>query len=140
IFGFVDTGNFRESFSSIPNPRDKLDAYGASANIAWKLDGVTITLLSAYEGNKLKRNEDSDGGPNNIFESYQQQKQDQYSEELRAASTDSGPFQWIVGGYFFTEDLTASTSTALRFVGAGGSTQVQQDNKLWSVYGQGSYD
>ncbi len=140
IFGFVDTNNFRESFANIPNPRERLDAYGASANISWKLENVTITSLSAYEGNKLKRNEDDDAGPNSIFEFYQQQKQSQYSEELRAASENSGQFQWIVGGYFFKEDLTASTSTALRFAGAGGSTQLDQNNKVWSVYGQGSYD
>lgn len=139
MFGFVDNGNFRETFSNIPNPREELDANGASANIVWKLDGVTITSLTAYEGNKLKRNEDSDGGSSSIFEFYQQSKQDQYSQELRAASTKPGPLQWIVGGYYFTEEMTASTSSALRFAGAGGSTQVKQNNDVWSVYGQGNY-
>lgn len=139
MFGFVDSGNFRENFANIPNPREELDANGASANIVWKLDGVTITSLTAYEGNKLKRNEDSDGSPNSIFEFYQQGKQDQYSQELRAASTKPGPLQWIVGGYYFTEEMTASTTSALRFASAGGSTQVTQHNDVWSAYGQGDY-
>lgn len=140
IFGFVDTGNFRENFANIPKPRDELNADGAFVNVVWKLDGVTITSLTAYESNMLKRNEDTDSGPNSLFEFYQESDTRQFSQELRAVSTNPGPFQWIAGGYYFKETLNASSTTALRFAGVGGSTQVTQHNDVSSVYGQGSYD
>ena len=140
MFGFADNDNFRQNFANLPNPRAELNADGASANVSWKLDGVTITSLTAYEGNRQKRNEDTDAGPYNIWEFYQQEKQAQYSEELRAASTRPGPLQWIAGGYYFKEDLTASTVTAARFAGRGGSTQAILHDEVWSAYGQGSYD
>ncbi|MBS0334416.1 MAG: TonB-dependent receptor, partial [Proteobacteria bacterium] len=47
-----------------------------------------------------------------------EEKENWFSHELNLASTDSGPFQWIIGAYYYDENYTQPTSTTLLDQGA----------------------
>src|SRR5258708_14853046 len=47
-----------------------------------------------------------------------EEKENWFSNELNLASTGNGPFQWIVGGYYYKENYTQPVSTTLLDQGA----------------------
>jgi len=82
--GFVDVSN-----------------WGVSAKVDYRFDGASLTFLPAYRHSKSDYRHYSAGFP---VASHEVSKAT--SLELRMASDDEGgPFQWLVGGYYFNEDL-----------------------------------
>ncbi len=60
----------------------------------------------------------------------------QFTEEVRLASTSEGPLTWQTGAFYFHTDYVDTT------VGPTGfppSTSVRQKNDSWAIFGQGSY-
>lgn len=66
---------------------------------------------------------------------------DQFTQEFRLASESDGPFNWQVGAFFFRSDLVVTTDSfaSFGFVDVQ-DTMIQQENKTWAIFGQGSYD
>jgi iron complex outermembrane receptor protein len=67
----------------------------------------------------------------------------QVTQEFRLASDTEGPFNWQIGMFYFDSDLTVTTESFASFGFVPGSrqdTQIEQQNKTWAVFGQGSYD
>jgi len=66
---------------------------------------------------------------------------DQFTQELRLASNGGDKFNWQIGAFYFSSDLVVETEN---FASAGfvssQNTRIQQENKTWAVFGQGSYD
>ncbi|MGB5628948.1 MAG: TonB-dependent receptor [Woeseiaceae bacterium] len=65
----------------------------------------------------------------------------QFTQEFRLASDTEGPFNWQLGMFYFDSDLTVTTESfaSYGFVDRQ-DTQIEQKNKTWAVFGQGSYD
>jgi iron complex outermembrane receptor protein len=57
------------------------------------------------------------------------------------SSDNDGPFNWQVGAFYFSSDLVVTTDSfaSFGFVDVQ-DTKIQQENKTWAVFGQGSYD
>ena len=66
---------------------------------------------------------------------------DQFTQEFRLASDGDGRFNWQIGAFFFSSDLVVTTDSfaSVGFV-SNQDTVIQQENKTWAVFGQGSYD
>ena len=64
---------------------------------------------------------------------------DQFTQELRFASSGAGPFQWQLGGFYFQNSLTDTTDAQLGFLGIVPVTW-DSDANSWALFGQGSYD
>jgi iron complex outermembrane receptor protein len=114
---------------------------------------MTLTAISSYESLALVRSEDSDAAPNSMFQFYQENELDQWSHELRLASGSDQVLRWIGGIFYFFEESDYQTvvrrTPAGRqpgLVGAPGTfnilpnTRVNQDNELYSLYGQFEWD
>lgn len=66
---------------------------------------------------------------------------DQFTQEFRLASIDGDRFNWQMGMFYFSSDLVVETESFASFVGPTvQNTIIQQENKTWAVFGQGSYD
>lgn len=71
-------------------------------------DGIKLTSLSAYRTSFSSFLLDSDGGPLRVARSWMQNEpQDQFSQEVRLASSDSSKVQWLAGLYYFREHATS---------------------------------
>lgn len=98
-FSLVSYGNFA-SVNQIEN-------YGISAQADMDLsDTLSLTSISAYRAVKSYTNQDSDfTSADLIGENSARQKINTYTQELRLASNFDGPVNFLLGGFFFKEDI-----------------------------------
>ncbi|WP_159869808.1 TonB-dependent receptor [Novosphingobium sp. 9U] len=129
---------------------------GASAHVTWDFGGAALTSITAYETTKGYSRGDTDGGaaanfpvnglPNGFGQSQGQIRDlDQWTQELRLASTGEGPFKWQFGGYYFdSRDTTDFYQRAFFLTTAARNpnnwVRLRNTNTSWAVFGQASYD
>ncbi|HWI85917.1 MAG TPA: TonB-dependent receptor [Sphingomonas sp.] len=78
-----------------------LENWGTSATIDYDLGGATLTVIPAYRRNVASYRHYAAGFPVNASEDSRAT-----SVEVRLASRNgASPFKWVVGGYYFNEDL-----------------------------------
>lgn len=125
------------------NPQE-YDGWGASAKVDWDFGAATLTSITAFETTNGFSRGDIDGGnmvygpgpiafPSDTTDGIEDH--DQWTQEIRIASDDDGPFAWQVGAFYFDSKLVLRTDPG--FVPA---TTLQHNNTAWAVFGQGSYD
>lgn len=79
---------------------------GVSLNADWNVGAVTLTSISAWRYWKWDVANDRDyiGVPIQTVQRIPS-RQDQYSQEFRVASNGDGPFSYVGGLYFFTQEI-----------------------------------
>jgi iron complex outermembrane recepter protein len=107
--GFADSANFYDNSSNVPNQHAWVDAAGGSLAINWKLGGLKLTSVSAFERNTSRVHEDTDAGPVDLLRGDYYGHPRQYSQELRLTSPEQR-LQWLAGLYYFHEDLDSSVA------------------------------
>ena len=135
---------------------------GASLKADYDFGGVTLTSITAWERASGFSRGDTDGGAAANFggvtpnicavgcgESQGRlRKLDQWSQELRLASPDSGPFKWQVGGIYFDSRDTTEFDQRAFFLTSNvlGTTPnpnnwvlLRNVNTSWAIFGQASY-
>ncbi len=83
---------------------NRQDQTGATARLTWEADGFTVTSTSAYRDVEFDWVNDGDGLSDFLVVYFQRDESEQFTQDLQIASNGDGPFQWIVGGFFLTED------------------------------------
>lgn len=100
---FPDTVDSREA-TFIDQIVEDRDIWGISSNIEVDLSSVKITSISAYRGWKIDTIPVGDL-VNAEFTTEQDIEFDQFSQEVRVASAEDKPLQWLVGGYFYYDSM-----------------------------------
>ncbi len=75
-------------------------------NLVYDFGGVEVTALGGYDKTNWSQGDDQTLYPGEATGVYQwapTQKTDTANAEVRIASKSSGPFQWQLGGYYFSE-------------------------------------
>ena len=150
------------AYDEAQNNPQAYKTHGISLNAAYDLGGVTLTSITAWEHASGYSRGDTDGGAAANFggvapticsvgcgESQGRLRGlDQWSEEVRIASPDSGPFKWQVGGiyfdardhtefdqrsFFLTSNALGTTPNPNNFV------LLHNVNTSWALFGQASY-
>ena len=148
------------AYDSTSNNRQITDGWGGSAKLEWDLGLVTLTAISGYETADSRSGGDIDGGfagPNTGFDpagplpaqpfpqdliSFPAETfdsipdLDQYTQEVRIASNNEGPFNWQAGFYYFDTTFQVQTDGPA----FPPLTIVEHKNDSWAVFGQGTYD
>ena len=160
--GGLDPNNYDRdtvAYDGGSNNPQASDGWGASAKLDWDFGGAVFTSITAYENASSRSLGDIDGGfvgPNSFFDpmmpppppffqdtiAFPSETQDsiddldQFTQELRLASSGDNVFDWQIGFYYFDSDALVST------VGPGFPplTTLRHQNDSWAVFGQGSYD
>lgn len=122
--------------------------FGATLNMKYAFDVAELTSITSYWESEGFSRGDVDGGfgaaflpvsgPGLIpFPSDTQDSIDlqQFTQEVRLASTTEGPLSWQVGAFFFTSDFDVST-VGFDFPPP---VTVNHTNDAWAVFGQLSY-
>ncbi|MEK9211440.1 TonB-dependent receptor [Sphingomonas sp. 2378] len=142
----------RVAYDEGRNNPQSYDTQGTSLRAAWDLGPAELTSITAYETTAGFSKGDTDGGAaanfpvNRVPNGYglsqgQVRGLDQWTQEVRLASTGSGPFKWQVGGiYFDSRDITDFYQRAF-LIGANPNNWVRLHdvNTSWGVFGQVSY-
>ena len=102
-FSYNTFQNF-ESINDIKN-------YGFSGQVDWDLtDQLSLTSISAYRAVRSFTNQDSDFTSADLIGSnFANTTIDTYTQELRIASSFDGPLNFLLGGFYFKEDIDISS-------------------------------
>ena len=113
---YTNYGNTVTASPNVNTPRNYNEAYGFTGTLEVDLDSVMIKSITAYRDSNSGNTLDLDSTPAGGIEFDSQYEQHQFSEELQLSGS-TGPLEWIVGGYYFTESgLERSDSYALHDV------------------------
>ncbi len=95
--------NPRDSFGEVPQVNFR-KFYGFSAIANLDLGFGTLTSLTGYRHSFTDYDSDADGTDVNVTNFRLTERARQFSQELRLAGTGGG-FKWLIGGYYFHEDI-----------------------------------
>ena len=80
--------------------------YGVQSNVDWKLDFATLTSITAYRWWDWDPANDGDSTALPVTTIAQQvNRQRQFSQELRLASSGHTRLSWVLGGYYFWQTV-----------------------------------
>lgn len=98
IFSYRIYNNFLSS--------NRIENYGTSLQGDYNLGNLALTSITAYREIKADTNQDSDfTGADLIGRNAQQLGIHTFTQELRLASDFDGPFNFLVGGFYFNEKI-----------------------------------
>lgn len=92
------------------NPDGNLKHLPISFTADIDLGPVTLTSATGYLKAKQAYMTDGDTSPVPILNAYYMTNVRQWTQELRLASNATGPFKWIVGGFYMDEKIKARLS------------------------------
>ena len=97
-------------FSNFDSTND-IKNYGVSAHMDWTTGPLDITTIAAYRAVRSNTNQDSDfTSADLIGRNDNQTAIDTYTLEARVASDFDGPLNFLVGGFYFKEDIDIAAS------------------------------
>lgn len=101
FFGYVDS---QDAFTGDVTPDrmpEEVESHGARLGVTYSGSDLTFTSISAWNSVDYDSPLDVDASPARLLEiTLEQAHAEQWTQELRLASGDEKPFQWIVGGYY----------------------------------------
>ncbi|MEZ5694565.1 MAG: TonB-dependent receptor [Altererythrobacter sp.] len=118
-----------------------------SARLTKDFGGVeaVVQLGALWQNSDLLQ--DFDGSPVDVSRFRKQEETDAFSIEARLASDNSGPFSWLLGGYYYTEDTYISRIVQLNGLGGGNFINLPNfDLDEWgssstrAVFGSATYE
>jgi iron complex outermembrane receptor protein len=147
------------AYDEAKNNPQAYKTHGASLKAAYDLGGMTLTSITGWEHLSGYSRGDTDGGaginfplagaPFGFGESQGRVRGlDQWTQEVRLASSDNGRFKWQIGGiyfdqrdrtefdqraYFLTSNVLGTAPNPNNFV------LLHDVNTSWALFGQASY-
>ena len=92
---------------------NKLDNYGGSIQGDFELGSLSLTSISAYRGSDSSYRQDADFTSAAILEGVTEDRKIRtFTQEVRLASDFDGPLNFLLGGYYFNEDIEQQASVA----------------------------
>ena len=133
---------FAQTVGIAPNTKPGVDNWNDGANLDINVDlgPAKLTSITAYD--KFVRRELNDWDATQYFESdiYFRDDVEVFSEELRLASTVTGPLSWVTGVYYADDKLHENFYGDFTDIyGAAALTTYEQKSKSLGVFAQASY-
>ncbi|TNE47007.1 MAG: TonB-dependent receptor [Sphingomonadales bacterium] len=87
-------------------PENEVENYGGSAQVDWSSGPISVTSITAYRELKNFVDQDVDFTSADIVNEVRDQQVETFTQELRIASDFDGPFNFLLGGFYFDESIT----------------------------------
>ncbi|WP_375290237.1 TonB-dependent receptor [Qipengyuania sp.] len=106
VGGAIDPNNLF-SYDTYLNqvPINKVDNYGGSAQVEWNVGDLTLTSITAYRELQNFFDQDVDFSSADVVSETRDQAVNTFTQELRLASDFDGPLNFLLGGFYFNEDI-----------------------------------
>lgn len=133
-----------------------LSQFGASANLRWNFDQLSLISITGYESVDSFSRGDIDGGfgasyappygpgfiPFSAESADGLPEHTQFTQEFRLESNLGGKFEWQTGLYYFNEDIVIESFNydTLFTQQQNGYARQTQSNDAWAIYASGDYN
>ncbi|MEM9751543.1 MAG: TonB-dependent receptor plug domain-containing protein, partial [Pseudomonadota bacterium] len=117
------------------------DQSSGTAKLTWDTDFATIQLTSSYRETGFEWINDGDGFTDFFVVYFQRDESDSFTQDFQLTSNNDGPFEWIVGGTYFTESSDGVYAIPLG-PAFGASTIVFQgtnETDAFGIFAEGKY-
>jgi len=95
------------------NPISDIDSSGVSLQVDYDFDRMTLTSITSLRSLVRFENVDSDFTSADLLAEISSNNDiDTFTQELRLTSSGDGAVDWMIGGYFFDEDLDINNTLA----------------------------
>ncbi|MFV0277026.1 MAG: TonB-dependent receptor, partial [Parahaliea sp.] len=81
--------------------------FGGSLNLSVDLEDLHLVSITAYDDSRRDHQEDADASPNNVLNTYWDDDNEQFSQEIRLIS-NSDDLNWILGAFYSSESNAIS--------------------------------
>jgi len=92
------------------DPTSEAEDFGFSLEANWDVAGHTITSITGYRDYQFNSRVDADFTELDAIENTRLWDQNAFSQELRLANESGGFWEYVVGGYFFSQNLDFNDS------------------------------
>ena len=119
----------------------KMELFQTALFIDYEFDAVTATVIAAFQSNERQDLNETDGAPSGVLRANFDDEHEQWSVEARLSSNSDGPWSWVIGGFYYDDELTYFRSNYILAFGgtsAGRLNIIESENK--AVFGEVSYD
>jgi len=111
-------GDFNTDFFSDRNflnvvPRNLNENYGFSGQIDWDLGDISVTSITAYRELRNSFAQDVDFTSADLTTETRDQAVDTFTQEFRITSNFDGPINFLLGGYYFDEQIEQDSSLSI---------------------------
>ncbi|MDT8320404.1 MAG: TonB-dependent receptor [Xanthomonadales bacterium] len=106
LFGYREFGGIDDLDVSVDHALDdgnEYDIYGGTANLAWELEGMTVTAISHFMHFEKEQTLDADVSPTPQSMVNNNNDTDSFSQELRINGGGDG-YNWVAGLYYLYMD------------------------------------
>jgi outer membrane receptor protein involved in Fe transport len=96
------------------DPTNEAENKGVSGHLDWDFGNITMTSITAVRSSEIEREGDVDFNAADLIGSNAQTLDvDTFTQEIRFASNNDGPLNWLVGAFYFDE--TVKQEDSIRF-------------------------
>jgi iron complex outermembrane recepter protein len=115
------------------------EQYGGSARIVYHFGAFDLISLTAGRFFKTQVVFDSDGSPIPVIELQDTEQGRVISQEVQLQSTKSGPFHWIVGGFYYNQESSYAPLNVL--IGTMTTLHITADHgdEAYAGFADGTY-
>lgn len=101
----ADADPYDRTVNQSTDTTQKRDVYGASAELNWRAEPGTLTAITAGRGYKWDNIQENDYTVLDMLDTGIKEKQSQLSQEVRFASDAAERFSYVVGAFYFDQQL-----------------------------------
>jgi iron complex outermembrane receptor protein len=137
VFGPVDDAlDWRVNFDQEPD--EERDIAGVSAKLTHQFDTLKVSSITAFRGYDYNVFLDGDFTPQPLFSQGEEQRQRQFTQELRLSSAGGEWVDWMVGGFYMWEDFQGVQLFDLASVSKdlASRNSLDQTSNTYSVFGE----
>ena len=90
-------------------PTNDIESYGGSLQADYEIGAFSITSITAYRELRAFNQQDVDFTSADVVSEFRDQAVDTFTQELRLTSDFDGPFNFLLGGFYFNEDVVQTS-------------------------------
>ena len=119
------------------------ETWGVTLLADWDLGGVTLNSVTSFRSYEFDGAQDSDSTALRLLNNDGTTDNEQFSQEIRLSSNGDGPFSWVVGGFYFSEDnqfgFNIRNFGALFGLGTFAQFEAAQDLESYALFADMTY-
>ena len=110
VGGALNTDFFSYDIFLNQVPENEVENYGGSIQADLEFGALSLTSITAYRELKNFVDQDVDFTSADIVSEVRDQQVETFTQELRLASDFDGPFNFLLGGFFFDESVSQESA------------------------------